>query len=456
MSSGEAYLGFARKDTVWGQNALIKVRFLPNALKLYPHSLIGYEHDNLTDKYFDNYSYKVIPDVDKPAGGQRLFIAKILKTETDLENLDKYEFLDENEIGQVYIDYINKQWISVHGLNPMYYFKDIDKYDYYVFNYNKSLTTRGKIETIKFENWNNMTIPVKLAYSLTDKYKPTTVLNAGDLQRTINVLGEIYISGLDPNFTPDMNIFKNAWFFITDENGVIIQDQMRFVEEIESDEEKLLVFEYVTITGSKARLNITTKKPTYQTISIYHESVPLPYLSTPVADNNPPGLPLPYLKETTISRSIFDVQGLSQIVKSEVSYCRQVKDEEDENELKSYGFDIETLQVVNTSTGEPVEVKFAVTQDMDMALEFNFDSVMIDKELDPTIPNDTVYRQLFVSIRPLDKDGNVCVNSSYKSDDLFQTIDDYGYNIGVLIYIANKVPVYRKYIDGKETFKIII
>jgi len=456
--SEKTYLGFARHDIPWGQCALIKVRFQPNIFLNYPQSMIGYEHTaDYSSKYYDDNSYRVFsnPTQDIPAGGKRLFIARIRKDETDVENIDKYEFLDENEIGQIYIHYINDGWILVEGLNPTFYFKDKDTYNYYVFNFNKTIETRGLIEEIRFDSYSGLTIPVKLAYSLTDRYKPSTIVECGSLQRTVNTLGETYISGLDPNFEPDMNIFKNAWFFIIDSNGVVIQDGLRFYDILEDDEEKALVFEYATITGAIAKLTITTKTKDYEEICLWNESVPLPYLSTPIADNNPPGFQVTYLKQPMVSKSIFDIRGISKIKKEEVSFCKQVKNEEEENLYSSYGIEIQTIQVVQ-NINETIEVKFAVTKNLELALEFGFDSVMIDKELPNNVPTEDVYRQLFVCFMPKDKDGNVCTEDSYNSDDLFQTENYYGYDPGVVMYIANKVPVYRKYIDGTETFKIII
>ena len=96
-----------------------------------------------------------------------------------------------------------------------------------------------------------------------------------------------------------------------------------------------------------------------------------------------------------------------------------------------------------------VIVKYAKTQDIDLAREVGMNLVMVVKDV-PCNPTyyQGIYRQLFVSYKP---------NASYGP--LSTTWDGakYKYDIGTLLYLANKQPVYRKYVaDGVENFKIII
>lgn len=441
--SEKMYLGFARNTSVWGQSSLIKVR--PPSNKNFPQDFLLYDNDSLPlSKYTDKNTNLICSNI--PSGSNRIFIAKLPKNLEGSTNINDYIFIDENEIGQIYLKYINNFWLEVEGLNPKYQF-DRDML-YYVFNYNKDLSTKFLIEDTKIQRFSSITMPVKLAYSLTNEYIPTSILNCGNLTRTLNDLGEVEITGLNPNFELDNNLI-NANFFILDENNQVMLDRIKYIETIVSESTKLLIFEYKSINTTN-RFAITTDLNSYQTKSVFNESLPIDAIE-PVSDNNPPKLAYSYINENLLKYSINEIVGLSKIFASEVYFVRQVLDPQDEANLIEYGFTIDTLVVDDNEI--PTTLKIAKTQNKNLALQFNCENVMIQKSLNNITPTDDIYRQLFISYNPKDSNGNSCTLDNYTN--IFN-VNKYSNDIGTLVYLANKIPLYRRYIATNEEFKIII
>lgn len=451
MSSENCYLGFAKNEHTWGINTLIKINFSP--FINFSSEVIAKDGNIITDKYFDNNSSKVFSDTIEE-GYKRIFIAKLPKVfinTSEENNVNNYIFIPENEIGQLYSVFINNEWIEINGLNPLYKFKDLDTYQYYVFNYNKSLYTKAKIEETKNKNYNAISIPVKIGYSLNNEYVPSEILNGiGNLNRTISNNGEIVITGMDPIYSLSADK-KLGNFFILDSNNNIIQDRMKFVESFDDSIYRIMVFEYPTINGNTIRIKITSGDGVYQRLSIYQESLPF-YSAHPIADNNPPSLSISYLTEPNVSKSIFEVLGISRILSSEIYFCRQLRSTDNVDMLEQIGFIIEDFII---DADQSIFVKYIKTQNRELAVKYECDSVMLDKSLPSTLPTEEIYRKLFISYRPKLSDGSTASANNYTGSEIFNN-DSYEQNIGTLIYIANKVPVYRKYISSSEEFKIII
>jgi hypothetical protein len=121
------------------------------------------------------------------------------------------------------------------------------------------------------------------------------------------------------------------------------------------------------------------------------------------------------------------------------------------------------------------KIEYAICEDYDDALEFQMDSVMIEK----SVPNkgtglyEGLYRSLAICYKPSFYDGtNIIDCSTYINDETL--VDNFiesvspiinlynptkkRYETGSVLYVANKTPIYRKYIDNNvpEVFKIIV
>lgn len=122
--------------------------------------------------------------------------------------------------------------------------------------------------------------------------------------------------------------------------------------------------------------------------------------------------------------------------------------------------------IMSEPTSASSRITIAKTQDTKRGLQYGFNSAIINKIVDLSgsgSPTEDVYRQLFISYRPLDSTGTVMTNDLYTAttyllDEIFnKTL--LKYDLGTLLYLSNKIPIYRKYADSiatTEDFKIII
>jgi len=439
--SERAYLGFARHEPAWGQGTLIKVEKVGSGS--FPVDYVEYFGGE--GKYVDD----MCRTLGYSGGSNRIFIARIPPEKANSTNLNDFEFIPENEIGQIYVKWFNDSWFFVEGLRPQYYF-DLD-YEYFIFPASKDINLRFHIERIKKDRFPKFTERCKLAYS-TSSEKPTTILaEAGDLLRTLNTLGEEVITHLNPSFDMPDDL-KDLTFWIIDENGGIIYPNLKYVETVITDTEKFMVFEYENIQGNFTRLKVTTNIESLSNLAIYPESTPYLFYAKPIADDNPPPLRSAYIRDGQIEKSIFDVRGIIKIKKEEVWYAKRITDENERNYLVGEGWELVSI-VVDEETN--TLAYYAKTQDRDKAINANFDSIYIEKEVPNDIPTQDIYRQLFICFAPKDKDGFDCMENFYTWEELFNK-NKWRYDIGVLIYLANKIPVYRKYINGTEKFVLIL
>lgn len=111
------------------------------------------------------------------------------------------------------------------------------------------------------------------------------------------------------------------------------------------------------------------------------------------------------------------------------------------------------------SSASPINavLHYAYTNDIKTALRHGLTNVMIDLSVPISGTNiyDGLYRQLFICYNPKDSSGVVCDESSYNQPIYNSTT--HTTEIGTLLYVANKVPVYRKYINmATENFTLIL
>lgn len=135
----------------------------------------------------------------------------------------------------------------------------------------------------------------------------------------------------------------------------------------------------------------------------------------------------------------------------------------------------ELSQVVSQPSKIINVIEYAVCDNMKEAMSFGMDSVMIEMKIPPSGTDlyDGVYRQIAVVHRPKYYDltglnGSNPSNCTDAGSDSFRESDtttlyydgpngtNHSWEPGTILYLANKTPVYRKYITSREYFKIII
>jgi len=119
------------------------------------------------------------------------------------------------------------------------------------------------------------------------------------------------------------------------------------------------------------------------------------------------------------------------------------------------GIEEENVELITIENDAETTVSYATTSSIDIARNYGFDLVRVGKTLDSTTPTDSTYRQLFLCYLPKDKDGAALTASTADHDAIFSTTN-HEYDLGTVLYLANKAPVYRKYLGEDETFVIMV
>ena len=474
MKTGDAYLGFARETPQWGFSSLLKI----NHTKTYPTDVMGQANSGIPDassdeKFYDSLSSTYLQAGEIPSdGGNAVYIAYIDKN-FDTSVRSNFNFLNSNDIGTLTLEYMNGEWAKIRGLDEDFLEQVmaqflVTSYDYYLFSHTQHEDSLTKIEVIDDVILPEITFPVKLMYStVVGAVVPTTAFGnnqIGNLIKSVDVLGQTTITGVDTDFVTSGNgyIVDNnltaATFFLTTAAGVVIQDNIDYVDIVETDEEISMVFSYPLEGESiqnSGRFKISnTINP--QKLAVFNESI---FGGTTINDLNPPPLPTNYLKMGMIHSSIFDVLGLERLESADIDFARRIDNTETETQLSSVqGIDIESdIDLITIDDNPDTTVKYAITSDTSIARQYYFDLVRIKKTLDQSTPTDKIYRQLFICYNPKSSiDGALDISTtSFTHTDLFQ-IDNHTYDLGTILYVANKTPVWREHLSQSEDFTLLI
>lgn len=563
MLSEDCYLGFSKgtPDMQWGVNTLLLLEnesFPANMANTFNSASAS------SDLYFDRNS--IIDIAGSTEGQQTITIGFVETSDVTFSNVQTVQ-----TIGDLKLMYMGKNWAIIQGLSKYYYqyLTPSSSGSYYLFNYN-----------------NNTNLPVKILekslanspyyVSNCDMYVQSVSggawsLAASGLQRTINVLGETYITGLPASeLQSDESIFNDAVsaeehknilinsyaFSLVDESGSIILNDMKFVnaEETSStaiytevtslgNSQKYTTFSYSFANNELQYIKMIIGPNQYDEFGIWNEA--LPYESIiPTSDGNPPALDVSYLKNSLVGSSLFDINGFSKVVTADVDFVKEVNNGSEQAFYSAAGFTIEQLilngspsvhngivkstvsngdSIINlfdfngfvvsdqiaiesltytvsavdytpgsnsitlvnnsdaglnivistpintntvlssTETDINAIITVAKTKDKDKALRYGFFNVLISKEVDligANSPTENIYRQLFIAYRPKDSSGNYLTADTYNGDLSVYGVnfnqDTWSYDNGLIIYISNKVPIYRKWASTNEQFKIII
>jgi len=568
LERAECYLGFSKGSpkNQWGISSLIQIQHTnSNYLNVIATSGAG----TTASKFYDNNSVILnSAGVDK----QSVYIVRYNVSDTGFTTPTAI-----TNIGTLTLSYINKTWAVIQGLVNNYYslMPISTSYNYYIQNWNS--TVRVMINSKSLSNVPFYSENCSLYYAPVSGGSYT--LLAQNLQKTTNMLGESFVTGLrnpstiidtdidgllnmnDPSSIKKNTLLNSTFRLVsTLSSGSILIDDMRFTDPTIGTNE--LYTEVSSYEGSQSYLTLNfpfIDKQQYlkfvigsnqiNSLAIWQEA--LPYTSViPVADSNPPGIDISYVKNPCVHSSLFDVNGLSQIQTSEVTYVKELNNSTEVSAAIANGFTIVPLQLVGenishsgiirqtisasgsltntilmedfhtfvvgdqifipfepqsttfpgttyfvqsvdytpsasfitlttnividedlllytTLNSEPSNVNASITlastTDKETALMNGFTNVLITKTV-PRIggssPTQNVYRQLFISWQPKDSTGAICSSPIYSGDSNLYganfNINNWKYDNGLILYLSNKLPIYRKWASVDEQFQIIL
>jgi len=503
LRGGEAYLGFSRSHETWGQGTLC--RYNPVSGQTWPNDIIG--ESTGAEIYDDQHRLMNISNDGTTAVQVARFEYLDGQPEYPISNTDHLTYL--SDVGQngvvhgmdnIECIFINNKWITLRGIDPTYEFLLYDledeniRYKYFIMNYEKNIDNLLEIEIIKEFEYPGLSTRVQLKFGEIGSMDATIadiVPGCSDLERRVNLNGEYLVTGIGDTFINWMDndeTAKNSTFFLVDVDGALLVDGIQYEETFISNTENAYIFSYeisnseagTSVTSRKVRFKLTTLSNINNRFSVFKESLPVQSHVSPVADNNPPGLPISYVRSQDIHESIFDVVGLHQLNQPEVFLAYEIQAPYDAtNPIWQHFEDLrlelndpnlmkfDTIEIdEDYITGVTITKMYALTQDLSIGSAENFNLVMVSAELDKDTPTTDIYRQIFISWKPKYYDGltsslTKCgtgnnIGPEYNNRVTFFDPDDHMNNLGTLFYVANKMPVYRGYIDGNEQFKIIL
>lgn len=490
LRSGESFLGFSRNFETWGQGTL--ARYFPARGQAWPNEIVG----DATDAQIYDENHRLLN-----LGGtwkSTIFIAKYdaalggTTVPADENSAGIVEWIPGDLIETIFI---NNQWILMRGIDPTYEWQvtGIDgttEYTYFIFNSDKNATNILEIQKMTEYQYPGLSTHVQLKYAPVDSTTPFEASSADvvpggeNLERRLNIQGEFLVTGIGQTFIDWIETdpsAKNSTFFLVDADGALLLDKFAYEETVITDEETAYIFAYFVQEGAgverKVRFKVTTIQNVNDRMAVFPESLPVRSSISPIADNNPPGFPVSYIRHPDVFNSVVDVVGAEQITSNDVWLCKELP--ADDTAVLQYYLDLETQladpdkmsveSIVidqDAVTQTDVTKTYAKSKDWDTAGSENFNAIMVDKEVAPGEATEDIYRQLYISWNHKYYDSTseqfvlcgtgINPGPSYTDRATFFNTIEHKVDIGTLIYIANKFPIYRKYLDGNEVFKIVL
>lgn len=557
--SGDCYLGFSRGtgDNQWGTLALINVE-----AEVYAGIETGYITTNNASAIFATASSSAVSGI---FNDTKPLTTYVNNTSPASANNAWIVSADLDEQIEIRIIEGNESWLLVEGLPQDYYTLLNTTLASNIYIYRNHLVTSVGSTTPRFRILKKSkdfipTYSVDCSlYAVDSLFNETLIAN--NLQRTITILGETQVTGLN-NFAhatsgdSEYNLLSKTYlqthsFKLVDNSSKVIVDNMKWVDtnsnltytvlnSLNNSSEMFLTMAVSATAGYTQHIKIAVGPNQIDEYAIWNEY--LPFDSVIInSDSNPPGLEISYLRTPLIERSIFDVNGLYNIPTSAVKFVKELLTTEEYNtynEMQSHGISRTSITLegnptnhygtVSTSAvsgnkiyfsahnfvvGDIIEIpidpiynidgltteynviavdysnnsitlnqnlnlsnilpigitltsetssinaiiNYAYTTDIVTALRYGLTSIMIELSIPSSGDGiyDGLYRQLFVSYQPKDNNGAICTNQTYNQS-IYNTSKHHT-DIGTLLYLSNKIPVYRKYINiDSENFTLII
>ena len=374
------YMAFLRNSDTWGHWALVKISLnntLGNIVATTPNtenkfttrSVVGYD-----DNHLKVGIYKTSSAI----------------TNFGSDDLTVFQQIPELIDYELSILYLNTQWAVIKGL-PSDYHKFINTANnekFYIIRNNSLLYTEypdNKIAIAKIETKIDLSDYIyseSVVLSAVKDDVETLVMNR--LTKSVNLLGEVSVEGADEdvyvegydehnlleNYSVDGNTVINDtsnWPYFTLRNGIdkqnLIYDKMYLIrgkDEYNNDtiwhvsnKDKYMLFKASNSFGVEFFVRISISNAD-NGIGIYHESLPFDYdlIDSPntISDVTPASLDITYLKDQSISSSLFELLHLVRIKKSQlvdpldtdiyskVTFVKELSTLTEKNKYLAYGF----------------------------------------------------------------------------------------------------------------------
>ena len=373
------YLAFLRNTDTWGNWALVKISLndtLSNILASTPDV-----NNKFTTRNIAGYTENSL----------KVGIYKTTSSVTNFggEDLTVFQQIPELIDYDLSILYLNSSWAVIKGL-PADYHKFINtnaNEKFYIIKNNTSVYTEhpdNKLAIAKIENKIDLSEYIYSESVVLSAVKDDSeVLAMSNLTKSVNMLGEVSIDGAEEsyaegfteqvlidNYSVDGTTFSSDisnWPYFTLRNGInkqtLIYDKMYLIKGKDeynndtiwhvSNKDKYMLFKASNSFGTDFFIRISIGN-TDNGIGIYHESLPFDYelidsMNT-VSDANPTSIDITYLKDQSISSSLFELLNLTKIKKSQltdtldtdcyskVSFVRELTNLTEKNRYLGYGF----------------------------------------------------------------------------------------------------------------------
>jgi hypothetical protein len=401
-------------------------------------------------------------------------------------------------------------------------------------------------------------------YSVNDLGVNTLV--AENLQRTITILGETIITGLNDFSSAasgtseyilnNPDLLKTHSFKLISDSGILVENMIwvnndsnntyTIVTSLSNSTEMFLTFAVSAGSGYVQHLKLCVGSNQIDSFAIWNEYLPFD-TNIMNSDSNPPALEISYLRTPLLERSIFDVNGLYNIPASAIKFVKELYTTAEYaiyNKMTNQGitgtsfelsgsptshygttsisatngdtkiyfgdngynfasgdlitipddpingingvqhdykvifvdYSLNSITISGSNSGltlsthlpvgyqlesasSPINavINYAYTNDIKTALRYGLNNIMVELSIPITGDNiyNGLYRQLFVSYKPKDSAGNIC-SGNYNTS--IYNPNSHTTEIGTLLYVANKIPIYRKFINGvtTENFTLIL
>ena len=424
----QIYLGYSKSNNSWGTETLIRIDpyYKSNFLGLYIPQTSDASSISQTKFYDNTVNFNgTTPEITY----QTIYISKA-PTGTIPTNNTSFTILPSSEVGNLTLQYINNFYVSITGFNVSFNPSDTSTYDYFILNYNQTPLTAIKIKESQAFNTYNQSVSVQLAYSLTSTGSYSTILQS-NLSMVYNKAGQLTIYGLPVGTSINSSIQVGS-FFILNSNGNILLNNLTFNSQgVDSNNNT-----YINFTLNNNTIELTSQVYPANELAIFPEQ----NIYGNINDGNPPNPNFNYLMEGYLEFSVTNPVALFQVPLENI-FLTGISSSE------TVAAGMHTINLNNTT--------YAYTQNLNLAYTCNLKNILINTNIAYFLQVTSIYRQAFLCLKPQDSDGNLLNKTFYNSENLFQ-INNYDYNLGKLLWLANKTPVNRYYLSSDEVFQIIL
>ncbi len=424
----QIYLGYSRSNNSWGTETLIRIDpyYKGNFVGLYIPQTSDSSSIIQTTFYDNNVNFNgITPEITY----QTVYIGKAPKGTVPTNNTS-FTVIPSSEVGNLTLQYINNFYVCITGFNVSFNPSDTATYDYFLLNYNQTGLTAIKIKESQAFNSYNQIASVQLAYSLTSSAIYSTILES-NLSMVYNKAGQLTLYGLPVGTSINSTIQVGSFFILNSTGNILLNNLIFNSQGVDSNNNT-----YINFTLNNNTVEVTSEIYPGNQLAIFSEQ----NIYGNINDGNPPNPSFNYLMEGYLEFSVMNPIALFQVPLENI-FLAGVSN----NETALAG--MQTIGLNNTT--------YAYTQNLNLAYSCSLKNILININIAYFLQVTSIYRQVFLCLKPQDAGSNLLNKPFYNSENLFQ-INNYNYNLGKLLWLANKTPVNRYNLTQDEIFQIIL